>query len=128
MSAFAGLGGFAAGAIMGFIVGYALRKILGVILVSIGMFIIGLALLVHSGIAVVDFAALQQLLYGLFIFGLQTGNQVVDKAISGWPFTLGLICGLGLGLFKSAGVSFRPKILELEGEKRRRVLRRAQGD
>jgi len=114
--------GVGMGALLGFVIGFALRRLLGVILFAVGVFIIGLVILVHSGIAAVNFSALESLLADLFLWGLKTGNQAIDKVFSGTPFTIGLMAGLGLGLFKSGGLKF----LELPLKRRRRVLRVAE--
>jgi uncharacterized membrane protein (Fun14 family) len=95
--------GLGSGAIIGFILGYAFRRLLAVLIFSLGVFIAGLILLVNSGLAYVDFQSLGDILYRLFIYGLNTGNQLVDKAFSGVPFTIGLLSGVGAGLFKARG-------------------------
>jgi len=116
------LAGIGTGAIIGFIVGYALRKVLGLILIMVGLFIVGLAVLVYNNIASVNFLAIERLLSELFLYGMKTGNEVIDKVFSGTPFTVGLISGLGLGFFKSGGL----KIIQLgEDKKKRRVIRDA---
>ncbi|RLE66366.1 MAG: hypothetical protein DRJ38_01925 [Thermoprotei archaeon] len=114
--------GVGAGALLGFVVGFALRKILGIIMFAIGVFVMGLIILVHNGVATVNFDALQRLLADLFLWGLKTGNQAIDNVFSGTPFTMGLLAGLGLGLFRSGGLKF----LELPMRKVRRVLRIAE--
>lgn len=115
--------GMGSGALIGFIIGYALRKMLALALFAIGVFLVGLMFLVSNGIATVDFGALQKMLMDLFVFGLKTGNEAIDQAFSGTPFTFGLMAGLGLGLFRSGGLGF----LALR-TCRRRVLRRAEGE
>jgi len=114
--------GVGAGALLGFVVGFALRKILSIVLFAVGVFVLGLIILVHNGVATVDFEALQKLLADLFLWGLNTGNQAIDNVFSGTPFTMGLFAGLGLGLFKSGGLKF----LELPVRRMRRVLRVAE--
>jgi uncharacterized membrane protein (Fun14 family) len=115
-SVFVGLG---SGAIIGFILGYTFRKLLALLIFALGIFIAGLVLLVNSGLAYVDFQSLGDIFYKLFIYGLDTGNQVLDKAFSGTPFTVGLFSGAGVGLFKSKG------FLSTIRKARRRVLRGA---
>lgn len=120
------LGGILVGAAAGFIVAYALRKILLMLLVCAGLFILGLLVLVNSRIAMVDFPALWQLLAKLFVYGLDVEDAVAGKVFSGLPFTLGLLSGLFAGFLESG---FRLKLLQLgalpEDSRKRRVLRRA---
>ena len=115
--------GIGSGSLIGFIIGYALRKMLALALFAVGVFLAGLMFLVSNGVATVDFGALQKMLMDLFVYGLKTGNQAIDQAFSGTPFTFGLITGLGLGLFRSGGLKF----LALRARKRR-ALRRAEGE
>jgi uncharacterized membrane protein (Fun14 family) len=87
-----------AGGTIGFLVGYGLRKIVGIMLkvaaVAVALFTIPLAALAALGIVQVDFAALTRLLEEVF-------TRLAEFAISLFPSMMQMLPvsgGFGLGL------------------------------
>jgi uncharacterized membrane protein (Fun14 family) len=88
------------GAVGGFLVGYALKKIAKVLAVILGLSFLALQYLAYKGIIVINYEALQE--WVLRLLGMTEGTQsVVVDALSHIPFGASFAFGLYLG-FKKA--------------------------
>ena len=87
------------GGITGFIVGYAIKKIVKILAIIAGIFFLVLIYLGHMGIINVNYDKLTQLLEGLK--GTVGGaSQWLVPIIANLPFAGSFLFGVGLGLKK----------------------------
>ncbi|MCX8168742.1 MAG: hypothetical protein N3E39_00740 [Candidatus Methanomethylicia archaeon] len=89
-----------AGGITGFIVGYALKKLLKILMVIVGLFILALAYLQWSGIVRVDYTALINKIEGMTkgIFGEPAIiNQIIANIPLAGAFSTGFFLGYKIG-------------------------------
>lgn len=87
------------GGILGFVVGYALKKVVKLVLVLAGLFVMILAYLGLRGVITVNFEALESLISS----GLASGSQfvgVIAAIIAALPFAGSFLAGFLLGLKK----------------------------
>ena len=88
------------GAVGGFLVGYALKKIAKILAVILGLGFLLLQYLAYKGIIVINYDALQD--WVLHLLGLTEGTQsVLVDALSHVPFGASFAFGLYMG-FKKA--------------------------
>jgi uncharacterized membrane protein (Fun14 family) len=94
------LGQLTFGALAGFAVGYALKKVGKVLAVALGLFFIVLQVMVHYGFVTVDWLRVQETVDPLL--GEETLNQawrsLVGLLTANVPFAAAFIPGLLLGL------------------------------
>jgi uncharacterized membrane protein (Fun14 family) len=87
------------GGILGFLVGFALKKVVKLVMVVAGLFVMVLAYLGLRGVISVDFKALEDLISS----GLASGSQFVQiivSIITALPFAGTFVVGFLLGLRK----------------------------
>lgn len=82
------------GAVGGFIVGYALKKVMKIVAVLIGLFILALIYLGYRGIITINYEALGRAVSGALGLAGQAGNWIAP-IISHLPFA----GSFGLGFF-----------------------------
>jgi len=88
------------GAVGGFIVGYALKKMTKIVFVILGLFILALVYLSYKGIIIINFEALESAISGALGWAGQAGDWIIP-IISHLPFAgsfgLGLFLGFKMG-------------------------------
>lgn len=90
----------ATGGILGFLMGYAVKKVLKVVAVIIGLFALVLLYLANQGIINVNFGKLAEITEGA-VGNLGGGaSQLLVPIIANLPFAGSAILGLALGLKK----------------------------
>ncbi len=87
------------GFLLGFLVGYALKKMLKLAAVIAGVFLLGLIALDYTGIISVNYEALEKLLGGL-ASTLLGNNELLATLASNLPVSGGFVLGLIVGLKK----------------------------
>lgn len=87
------------GGILGFLVGYALKKVAKLLMVLAGIFVMILSYLGLRGVITVNFEALQSLIASGIASGSQLA-QVVVSVIAALPFAGSFLAGFLLGLRK----------------------------
>ena len=88
----------AGGSILGFLVGYALKKAVKLLLALVGIYIVSLAYLSEEGVVEVHWDRFGQVLIErLFPAGVEGGKLVLARILTvlpfGVPFVLGLLYG-----------------------------------
>ena len=87
------------GGILGFIIGYAFKKVLKIIAVIVGIFAVILIYLGHSGIIYVNYPRLTEAVEGL-LGNIGETSQWLTTIIASLPFAGSLIVGCALGFKK----------------------------
>ena len=88
-----------AGGILGFIAGYAVKKLLKLLAVIAGLFAVALIYLGYTGIISVNYQKLTEAIEGL-MGGLGGASQWVSPIIANLPFAGSFVVGAALGLKK----------------------------
>lgn len=88
-----------AGGILGFIVGYAVKKVLKILAVIAGLFALVLIYLGYADIISVNYGKLTEAIEGL-MGGLGGASQLVSPIIASLPFAGSFLVGAALGLKK----------------------------
>jgi uncharacterized membrane protein (Fun14 family) len=88
-----------AGGILGFIVGYAIKKLLKIIAVIVGLFAIALIYLGYTGIINVDYDKLTVAIKGI-IGNLGGASEWITPIIASLPFAGTFMLGAVIGLKK----------------------------
>ncbi len=104
------------GALIGFILGILLRRLLSFVITTFGLFFLGLSALVYLGLATVDFEGLLSLIHQLFTTGISVSSPLISQ-FGGPSFSIPFFLGLLGGSLKGSGVQH-----SVSGS-RRRVLR-----
>lgn len=88
-----------AGGILGFVAGYAIKKLLKILAVIAGLFALALIYLGYTGIISVNYDKLTEAIEGL-MGGLGTASQWVSPIVANLPFAGSFLVGAALGLKK----------------------------
>lgn len=88
------------GAITGFIVGYALKKLMKILIVIVGMFLLLLAYLQWSGIIKVDYATLIGKIENATKSIIGESTPIVSVITANIPFAGSFMAGFYIGLKK----------------------------
>lgn len=91
--AFQAGGGF----ILGFAVGYAVKKVLKILVIVLGLFTIGLLYLANQGIISVNYDALARKIEGAANTTVSTGLGFKSYVLANVPFAATFIVGFGVG-------------------------------
>jgi uncharacterized membrane protein (Fun14 family) len=88
------------GAVGGFVVGYAFKKITKIVVIIIGLFVLALIYLGYKGILIINYAALGSAVSGALGWAGQAGDWI-SPIISHLPFAgsfgLGFFLGFKMG-------------------------------
>jgi len=88
-----------AGGILGFIVGYAVKKVIKILAVIAGLFALVLIYLGYTDIISVNYTKLVEAVEGL-MGGLGGASQLVSPIVASLPFAGSFLVGAALGLKK----------------------------
>jgi len=88
-----------AGGILGFIVGYAIKKVLKILAVVAGLFALALIYLAYIDIISVNYGKLTEAIERL-LSGLGEASQLVSPIVANLPFAGSFLVGAALGLKK----------------------------
>jgi len=88
------------GAISGFAVGYAFKKVLKLTLIISGLLILALMYLQWQGILNVNYEELFQKVEGWIKGMMGEGSTIVSQAVANLPFAAAFLAGFALGLKK----------------------------
>lgn len=84
------------GGVLGFIIGYALKKILKILLVLLGLYFVSLQYLAHRGFITINYDKLSESFKGLLSLG-QSGFTLPSFLTANVPLMGSFVAGLGLG-------------------------------
>ncbi len=85
-----------AGVASGFLVGYAIKKVLKILMIIFGFFFIAVSYLGLSGILNINYDKLVSATSGLFT----QASGVLSTTMGSLPFTSTFLAGLGIGIMK----------------------------
>jgi len=85
-----------AGVASGFLVGYAIKKILKILMIILGFSFIAVSYLGLSGIINIDYEKLTSVTSGLVTQAL----EFLSTAVGGLPFASTFLAGFGIGIMK----------------------------
>lgn len=85
-----------AGVASGFLVGYAIKKVLKILMIIFGFFFVAVSYLGLSGILNINYEKLASATSGLFT----QASGLLSTTIGSLPFTSTFLAGLGIGIMK----------------------------
>jgi len=88
------------GFIVGFLIGYGLKKFLKIVAAILGLFLLGLLALNYTGIITINYATLEELVIKAVSLVKKEAGKFVNWLTISVPFSGGLIAGLVLGFKK----------------------------
>jgi len=86
-----------AGGVLGFVVGYAIKKMLKILAVILGLFALAIIYLGYSGIIQVNYEKFAELIERTYI-GAGQASQWMTPIIAHLPFAGSFLAGIALGL------------------------------
>ncbi len=85
------------GGVLGFAAGYAVKKLLKLIMIVVGVFVLGLLALEYKGWIKVNYDALAQSIENAITGGTSTAVSLKSRILANVPFASAFILGFTLG-------------------------------